>query len=694
MNSLEKESSAYLKSASHQPVNWFPWSNEAFEKARELDKPILLDIGAVWCHWCHVLDRESYEKEDVAKTINENFIPVKVDRDERPDIDRRYQRAVAAITGQGGWPLTAFLTPDGKVFFGGTYFPPHDSHGLPSFRTVLKQVSDHYRDNRKTALEEADKIHKSIVDKTSVPSSSELKLTIIDTAIQSIGMAFDLEHGGFGSAPKFPHPGAIELLLTRHFETKEQYLLTMATKTLNHMSRGGVHDQIGGGFHRYSTDRNWTVPHFEKMSYDNSEILRAYLHGYEATRDELYRTTSEDIINFITTVLSNPIEGGFYASQDADVGMEDDGDYFTWTVKEIREVLAEKEASVALAHFNVQPHGQMRHNPEKNVPHVNVDLQAIANTMKISTEEANAILESARSKLFAARMKRPTPFVDKMIYTNWNGMMISAFAKAHRILGKNQPLELAVKSTDLLLKKSYSKTKGFYHTLMDSRARVHGILDDQVKMGIALLDVFEITGEFRYLNTVLDLTQLITEKYWDENSGGFFDIEHREEDVAPLKERFKPFEDDPVPAPNSAAAMLLDRLYYITYEQKYRDLAEKTLKVFLENSEKYGFFAATYFLALHYHINHPAQVYIIGERTNQHVKRLLETAWSAYRPNKLVLTVNPEHPKITLSPAVEGMVNRAEQPIAFVCAGTSCAAPTDNPKQLEETIRTFGLSGH
>ena len=408
-NRLKDSASPYLRSAAHQPVDWHEWGEEAFQKARAESKPILLDIGAVWCHWCHVIDRESYENPEIAAAINQLYIPVKVDRDERPDVDARYQSAVSAISGQGGWPLTAFLTPDGKPFFGGTYFPPEDAGGRPGMKRILHAVSDAFKsrrsevDNSAQALEEA-------VAKAEIFQGARgvFDVRVVDAVIESALRQFDETHGGFGDAPKFPHASTVDLLLERFQATRNPQLLPVADRTLEGMALGGVYDQLAGGFHRYSVDERWCVPHFEKMSYDNSELLRNFLHGFQVTRKLLFRETAEGIIAWVNEVLSDQEHGGFYASQDADQTLDDDGDYFTWTVGEARAELAPEEWRIVERYYDVAPHGEMHHNPEKNVLWVADNVENISRKLNISVDEANRLLASRERKI-ARRAAPATP---------------------------------------------------------------------------------------------------------------------------------------------------------------------------------------------------------------------------------------------------------------------------------------------
>src|SRR5438105_2153839 len=442
LNSLANASSSYLRSAMHQPIHWHEWGEEAFKEAKRENKPILLDIGAVWCHWCHVMDRESYDDPEIAQIVNERFVAIKVDRDERPDIDSRYQVAVQAISGQGGWPLTAFLTPDGKPFYGGTYFPPGDNYGRPSFRRVLISISDAYREKNADVVEQAGMVEGAIKHSESLSGKTgDFSPQIIQEILDSALKMFDETHGGFGSAPKFPHPSMIDLLIDQYqrdashrgtgegtrphvdsggaglegrpYTTKR--LREVFSATLEKMARGGVYDQLAGGFHRYSVDERWIVPHFEKMSYDNSELLKNYVHSYQATGDEFFASVARDIIRWIDDVLSDREHGGFYASQDADISLDDDGDYFTWTVDEAKAVLTDEEAQVACLHYDINEIGEMHHNPAKNVLYQRAPVEEIAARLQLPSDRVEQLLHSAKQKMLDARLKRPTPYIDRSI---------------------------------------------------------------------------------------------------------------------------------------------------------------------------------------------------------------------------------------------------------------------------------------
>src|SRR6202162_2802834 len=477
-NSLARASSAYLRSAMHQPVQWHEWSEDAFASARRENKPMLLDIGAVWCHWCHVMDRESYEDPEVAAIVNEHFIAVKVDRDERPDIDSRYQAAVSAVSGQGGWPLTAFLTPDGKPFYGGTYFPPTDGYGRPSFKRVLISIANAYKEKNGDVVEQAKMVESAIAQAESVAGrDGRVSESIIAAIEKSAFSMFDPQHGGFGQAPKFPHPSALDLLIERYAREVKSPTLRQAqgrlsraenaremghpdlrgliVTTLEHMANGGVYDQLAGGFHRYSVDERWVVPHFEKMCYDNSELLKNYVHGHQSTGSEFFANVARDIIRWMDEWLSDRERGGFYASQDADYSMDDDGDYFTWTLDEARAVLTPEEAKVAALHYDINEIGEMHHNPAKNVLWVRAPIEEIARRMSLSAERVKDLLDAAKKKMYAARLRRTTPYVDKTVYVGWNSLCVSAYLEAAKVLSLSEARRFALKSLDRVLAEAW-----------------------------------------------------------------------------------------------------------------------------------------------------------------------------------------------------------------------------------------------
>ena len=695
-NRLKDSASPYLRSAAHQPIDWHEWGEAAFARAKSEDKPILLDIGAVWCHWCHVIDRESYENAEIAKIINEHFVAVKVDRDERPDVDSRYQSAVSAISGQGGWPLTGFLLSNGKPFWGGTYFPPEDQMGRPGFRRVLLAVADSYR-NKRADLERAANSLADAVSQAEVftGARADFDLGVVDAQIKSITQLFDIKNGGFGRAPKFPHSSAIDLILERYQQTKEKHLLAMAETTLEKMARGGVYDQLAGGFHRYSVDERWLVPHFEKMSYDNSELLKNYLHGWQVTQNPFLRETAEGIIDWVNEVLSDQENGGFYASQDADYSLDDDGDYFTWSLDELRSALLADEARIMEVYYDVEAHGEMHHNPAKNVLWIARDATDIAKQLGLDESAVRLTIAKSKGKLLAARLPRPTPFIDKTMYVSWNAMFVSAYLDAARVLGGSlgsSSRTFALKTLDRMLKEVWSESRGFGHRI--GGPALEGSLDDQVFSVLALLDAFEATLDPRYFTAAQKTMDLAIARYGDAEGGGFFD---RPSDAAPmggLDVRRKPFQDSPTPSANSVAAIALIRRHSFTGDDRYHNFAKKTLEAFAGIVPQYGLFAATYGLAATLFAHHPIQVVITGDSNDPTAQALEAAAHRVFRFGKSVLRFSSDKGFYlnNLSGTLKETVPHlpADKPLAVVCSGQTCLPPTSDPEQLIALLEDAG----
>ncbi len=690
-NRLKDSASPYLRSASHQPIDWHEWSDAAFSRAKAEDKPILLDIGAVWCHWCHVIDRESYENPEIAKIINDNFVAIKVDRDERPDVDSRYQSAISAISKQGGWPLTGFLLSDGKPFFGGTYFPPEDQMNRPGFRRVLLAVADSFRNKRAELERAAESLSEAVAHaEVFTGARAEFDPGVVAAQIDSITQLFDIKNGGFGRAPKFPHASAIDLILERYQQTKEKHLLAMAETTLEKMARGGVYDQLAGGFHRYSVDERWLVPHFEKMSYDNSELLKNYLHASQLSSkhdwEASFSDTAQSIVLWVISVLSDQEHGGFYASQDADYSLDDDGDYFTWTLDEVRAVLTPEEARVIELYYDVDAHGEMHHNPAKNVLWIAHGFEEIAQILGRDAWDIVTIKGNAEAKLMKARLQRPTPFVDTTMYVAWNAMFVSAFLEASHALFTpwiaEQCRTFALKTLDRMLKEVWTESRGFGHRI--GGPALEGSLDDQVFSVLALLDAYETTLDPRYFTAAQKTMDLTISRYGDTEGDGFFD---RPSDAAPmggLDVRRKPFQDSPTPSANSVAAIALIRMHAFTGDNRYYDFAKKTLEAFAGIAPQYGLFAATYGLAATLFAHHPLQVVITGDSNDPAAQALEAAAHRVFRFGKSVIRITPGASLTNLAGALKETLPRlpADKPLAVVCSGNTCLPPTSDPAQL------------
>jgi len=695
-NRLKDSASPYLRSAAHQPIDWYEWGESAFARAKAEDKPILLDIGAVWCHWCHVIDRESYENPHTAKIINEYFVPVKVDRDERPDVDARYQSAISAISRQGGWPLTGFLMPDGRPFYGGTYFPPVDQGGRPAFPRVLLAVADAYKNKKEELLKTADALSEAVAKaEVFAGARGKFDLSVVDAQISSITQLFDIKNGGFGQAPKFPHASAVDLLLERYRQTGEKHLLAMAETTLEKMAKGGVYDQLAGGFHRYSVDEKWLVPHFEKMSYDNSELLKNYLHASQVVDNWRIRETAEGIVAWVNDTLSDRANGGFYASQDADYSLDDDGDYFTWTVDEVRAVLTPEESRAIELYYDIEPHGEMHHNPAKNVLWVTRELDEIAKSLSADFQSASKLVLEAEFKMLEARKKRPTPYIDMTMYVSWNAMFVSAYLEAERVLAESSYLgcrQFALKTIDRMLKEAWSEAEGFGHRMGGPKLR--GSLDDQVFGVMALLDAYEAAMDGKYFRAAQRTMDMTIEKYGDGECGGFFDRASDAPAMGGLDVRRKPFQDSPTPSANSVAAMALTRMHAYTDDAKYRESAERTLEAFAGVAPQYGLFAATYGLAAILFAEHPTQVVITGAAGDEAAWKLEEVANHVFRFGKAVLRVTPETPVENLPAALRQTLPHLprDRAMALVCAGSTCLPPTGDAEELKR-ILAKGVAG-
>jgi uncharacterized protein len=657
MNRLAQASSAYLRSAAQQPVDWFPWSDEAFARAKAEDKPVLLDIGAVWCHWCHVMDHESYEDDDLAAFLNQHFVCIKVDRDERPDVDARYQRAVSALTGQGGWPLTAVLTADGHVFYGGTYFPPEDNHfGRPGFRTVLERVLEAHRTERDRITDSVRQIREHVAAALDEAKPGPYGPALVDQAIDRMVRLFDIRYGGFGDAPKFPHPAAIELLISRWWDTGHPWLRDVVEKTLAGMARGGIRDHVGGGFHRYSVDERWIVPHFEKMSYDNSELLHAYLSAYQAFGTPLYREVAEGIAAWAADVLFDKARSVFGSSQDADVGPNDDGNYFTWTPDEARDVLDRAEWGAVEQAFDVREQGEMHHHPEKNV-------------LWLARPPANDgerdLLRRALGKLKSARDRRPRPYVDRTPYVSWNAMMASAFLHAGAVLDLPDLNRMALGALERIWTEARDGD-ALRHAIAPGGPT--GLLDDQVQAAAAFVDAFEATGDRAWLDRATQLLTYCWRELWDHKDGGFRDLKPPAGAIGLLGESAKPIQDSPTPSANGTAALTLGRLAEITGAAEWRERRDATLAAFAGRALELSLHGATLLRAIDLAANPVHRIEVAGPKAPGAACDMHLLALQTYRPRKVVIR------------------DPADAPRATVCVGTTCSLAAADRAAFAKTL--------
>ncbi|MFH0768648.1 MAG: thioredoxin domain-containing protein, partial [Chloroflexota bacterium] len=593
-NHLANETSPYLLQHAENPVEWYPWRDEALTRARAEDKPILLSIGYSACHWCHVMAHESFENKETARLMNEHFINIKVDREERPDLDTVYMEAVQSITGGGGWPLTVFLTPEGKPFYGGTYFPPEDRHGLPGFPRVLMTVSDAYKNRNNQVKQATDQILKVLNSKVnSKTTAGQLTADILEQAYSAIKQDFDRENGGFGGAPKFPQPIVLEFLLRYHLRTREKDALEMVTSTLEKMARGGIYDQIGGGFHRYSTDNHWLVPHFEKMLYDNALLSKIYLHAYLVTKTPLFRRIAEETIDYVLREMTSP-QGGFYSTQDADSEGEE-GKYYLWSIDEIKNVLGDETAGIIGKYYGVTTGGNFE---SRNILHV---------TRNAQPEEPGTISQ-AKALLLKEREKRIKPGRDEKISASWNGLMLSSLAQAATILRRRDYLDAAVANGSFLLG-SMTANGYLMHTHKDDQAKIDGFLEDYALVIEGLLDLHQVTFQGKWLKEAISLTDIMVNEFWDESAGMFYDTGKRHQ---PLFIRPQNTHDGAIPSGPSSATLTLLKVNWLTGNDYLWEIARKSLESIGEDLSQYPLAFGNWLCALDLHLSNPQEIAIIG----------------------------------------------------------------------------------
>ncbi len=682
-NRLSDAASAYLRSAAHQPIHWFSWSADALAAAREQDKPILLDIGAAWCHWCHVMDRESYEDPALAELLNRDFVCIKVDRDERPDVDARYQRAVQALTGQGGWPLTAFLTPDGEVFAGGTYFPPDGKYGRPGFRTVLEQIRRVFADRRDHVHAQAAAVHRVLAEALDESAPGPVGPEPLAAGVDAMAKAFDGRHGGFGSRPKFPHPEAVLFLLARWRDEPSDRVRTMITRTLDGMAQGGIHDQLGGGFHRYSVDERWVVPHFEKMSYDNAGLLLAYLEGASALGEPAYAEVARGIVRWVREVLSDP-DGGYAASQDADVGLDDDGDYFTWTREEAAAVLTEAELEVAAARYDIGTAGEMDHHPGKNVLFVAEDVPRLADRLGEPVETVAARLRSAEEKLRRARTHRPTPFVDRSRYAAWNAMLVGALLRAGAILQDDWARDHALASLSRIRAEAPAPDR-VAHTAGGEA----DLLDDQVQAASAALDAYEATGDADWLAWAERLMDRVWRDFSDPDGGGLFDVARGRPGEGLLPLRAKPIQDAPTPSGNGVAAQVWARLHLLTGNPVQAERRDAVLATFAGAAPGLGLHGAALLRAMDWAVNPGHHLVIVAAPDDPVGERLHGRALTTFLPRRVVQRLHPTGLSDARLPPHLGAMVGGQAPRAYACRGTTCRPPAGSEEAWVETLATL-----
>ena len=689
-NRLFLESSPYLLQHAHNPVNWYPWGDEAFETARKLKLPVLLSIGYSTCHWCHVMEEESFEDEEIARYLNENYIAIKVDREERPDVDGIYMAAVQAMTGGGGWPMNTWLTPDRMPFYGGTYFPARDGDrgARVGFYSLLKQIKSIYNTQPDKVAQQSQQLANYITRTLGKGGRGKDLPTakILRDAFDQYKSAFDPIDGGISRAPKFPSSLPIRFLLRYNRRTSGTEALNMATLTLKKMAGGGMYDHVGGGFHRYSTDSKWLVPHFEKMLYDNALLAMGYLEGYQATGDEDFLRVTQEILRYVTRDMTSP-EGAFYSATDADSltpsGHREEGYFFTWTPKELDQILSKETAAVVKAYYAVSDSGNFEGRNILNTPK---DVATVAKQLKISEEKLQKVVNDAKEVLYQARNPRPQPIRDEKVLTAWNGLMISAYARAGLILGDNDYIERAVIAAGFIKKNLYADGR-LFRSYKDGMRKYNAYLDDYAFYIAALLDLYEATYDFKWFNFAVELDNTLAEHYEDHADGGFF---MTSDDHENLLVREKPAYDGAEPCGNSVAVLNLLRLLEFTTDDAYRKRAENALKAFHQNLTQRPTLLSEMVLAVDFYLDKPKEVVIVAPK-NESVKvaPFMNEFRRSYLPNKvlMVLTEGDELEEYGKAiPLVQGKRALNDKVTAYVCEQGICKLPARDPKTFMRQI--------
>jgi len=681
-NNLVNESSPYLLQHAHNPVNWYPWSDEAFKHAKEQDKPVFLSIGYSTCHWCHVMEQESFENVEIASIMNEHFFSIKVDREQRPDVDRIYMDAVHMMTGSGGWPMSVFLTPDGRPFYGGTYFPPEDTYGRPGFKRILLSIADAWENKKEEILESAGRISESMVDINKPVQKEELTKEVLENAYNYFHNSFDPYYGGFGRAPKFPQPINLSMLLNYWYRTGEEKALDMVKTTLDAMASGGIYDHLGGGFHRYSTDAQWLVPHFEKMLYDQALISYAYLQAYQVTGNRNYAKVARETLDYVLRDMTDS-KGGFYAAEDADSEGEE-GTFYLWKPEEVKSVLRARDAEIFNACYGVTEKGNFEEG--NSILNVNVSVEQVAEKFKENKSVIEDILSRSRGKLLEHRAQRTRPHLDDKVITAWNGLMISSFAYGGAVLDEPQYIDAAEKSANFLLStlRKDGRLMRFYR---DGQVVDPAYLNDYAFTILGLLDLYQATFNPQWLDEAQTLADNMLELFGDENKGGLY---FTGSDAEELIVRKISAEDGVIPSGNSAVALGLLKLSKLTMNSKYASRAEHIIEAFSSQLSDYPAYSSFLVAAYSFMLGPAREIVIVGDDNAEETKEMLYLLNKTYLPDAVILLNTPEHrPQLeNLSPFVAGQVAIEGKTTAYVCGNFTCKEPVHSKEQLRNIIET------
>ena len=679
-NRLINETSPYLLQHANNPVDWYPWSEDAFARARAEDKPVFLSVGYSACHWCHVMAHESFENEETARLMNNGFINIKVDREERPDVDSIYMQAVQAQTGRGGWPMSVFLTPEGKPFFGGTYFPPVDSHSMPGFPRVLQAIIEAYSDRRNDVVNSADQLVAHLSSGLMTSQGQEpLTSEVLSRAFDGLDSEMDKEHGGIGAAPKFPQPMTLEFLLRYYARSSRTEALAMVNLTLEKMAHGGIYDQLGGGFHRYSTDPFWLVPHFEKMLYDNALLSRLYLHAYQITGSRQDKRIVEETLDYVLREMTSP-EGGFYSSQDADSEGEE-GKYFVWTPREIGEILGKEQAVLFSRYYGVTHQGNF---DGRNILHIHDSAEAAAAELGISEEQLATSVDNARAKLLERRIERVPPSRDDKVLTAWNGMMLRSFAEAAAVLNRDDYLQASLANAEFLLSALRSPQGRVLRSFKDGKAVLKGYLDDYANLVDGLLALHEATLDLRWLDEARSLADGMLDLFWDPKEAAFYDTgsDHEKLIIRPSH-----LFDNAEPSGSAVASDVLLRLAVLTGNTEYRNRAATMLRSLRMVMSRAPMGFGHWLCALDFYLSTPKEVAVVGPPEDPGTRALLDEVFGRYIPNRVITGCHPNgtdsyegYPLLEDKYMIDGL------PSAFVCENYVCMMPATDPATLAEQL--------
>ncbi len=678
-NRLKDETSPYLLQHAHNPVDWFAWSDEAFAKSKAEDKPILLSIGYSSCHWCHVMEHESFENEEIAGLMNKNFINIKVDKEERPDVDQIYMNFIQLTSGHGGHPMTVFLTPDGVPFFGGTYFPPVSRYNMPSFPEILESVAAAYRERR-------EEIETSVVGilgelrRVGLAEKSNLSLSSdqLDSAFRSIAKSYDRVNGGFGSAPKFPAPMTLRFCLKYWARTGDAQALDIVTNSCRKMAMGGIYDQLGGGFHRYTVDAIWLTPHFEKMLYDNAQLAQIYLDAFQATNEQFFKQIAVETLRYIEREMTDA-QGGFYSATDAD--SEDvEGKFFIWTPREIKEILGAENGRFFCFHYDVSESGNFE---GENILNVRQTIEESAKQLGVSLETLSEALENGKKLLYQARLKRVPPFRDEKVLTAWNGLMLKAFAAAGAILENHDFIHTARKNADFLLTSLLDENGYLLRSWKDGQAKIRAFVEDYANLADGLIELYQATGELRWLTAAKDLADKMLEEFWDKEEGGFFFTGENHEK---LIVRSKDYFDNATPSGNSVAADVLLKLAVLTGSENYHAHATALFRLMNSFMRRYPQAFGRALAAFDFYLNPPKEIVIIGDDNNERAA-LLRAVNSRYIPNKVVVISEPNQTEAAAAiPLLRERRMIDGRATVYVCENFACQQPVTTINELNEQL--------